>query len=41
MRRSEKQRLNLQRRRKDYDEMVKKPDVKADAYRRPGSLKKG
>lgn len=44
MRRSEKQRLNLQRRRADYGKMISDPkfDPKnLNAYRKPGSAKKG
>ena len=40
MRLSEKKRLNLQRRRKDYDEMMKKQGINPAAYKKPGSLKK-
>jgi hypothetical protein len=39
MRRSEKKRLNLQRRRKDFDAFIAKVDD-PKAYRRPGSLNK-
>ncbi len=42
MRLSEKKRLNLQRRRVDYDKTVSSKKItNTSAYRRPGSNKKG
>lgn len=41
MRQSEKQRLNLARRQKDYETMIAKPSVDNwKGYKRPGSIKK-
>ena len=41
MRRGDKQKANLAKRRTDYEAMMKKLDAPAGAYRRPGSLRKG
>lgn len=41
MRKSEKQRLKLERRKRDYEDMIAKPKTEGwGAYRKPGSNKK-
>lgn len=42
MRKSEKQRLKLERRKKDYEAMISKSRTEGwSAYKKPGSNKKG